>query len=289
MNLSKLEYFLSAARKGSFTAAAEEHYISQTAVSQQIAALERELGVTLFHREKGRVKLTEAGRCLEEEAQALLERYQLLLDRVGRYADRAGLRVEYAGPVEKTILADMVARFSSRCPSVPVRLRYETQAGACRNLMAGRCDLVAAAADEFEGEKVGRAVLVRNPIRVAVSARGPLAQRSSLSVEDLAGEQAVILSRAAAARGHDHVRELLLRLGFRPDQLREADNIESQIFQVELGQGITLLPDVPEVRSGQITLIPFRGAELWHEIDLFYREETPEIRKFLALIPKTED
>lgn len=108
-------------------------------------------------------------------------------------------------------------------------------------------------------------------------------------MEDLAGEQAVILSRAAAARGHDHVRELLLRLGFRPDQLREADNIESQIFQVELGQGITLLPDVPEVRSGQIALIPFRGAELWHEIDLFYREETPEIRKFLALIPKTGD
>ena len=279
MNLSKLEYFLSAARKGSFTAAAEEHYVSQTAVSQQIASLERELGVTLFRREKGRVELTEAGRCLEQEAAELLERYQLLLDR----------KVEYTGPVEKTLLAGMVERFSIRCPAIPVRLRYETQAGACRNLMAGRCDLVAAAADEFEGEKVKKLVLARNPVQVAVSARSSLAQRSSLSVEDLAGEQAVILSRAAAARGHDHVRELLLRLGFRPDQLREADNIESQIFQVELGQGITLFPDVPEVRSGQIALIPFRGAELWHEIDLFYREETPEIRKFLALIPKTGD
>ena len=59
MNLSKLEYFLSAARKGSFTAAAEEHYVSQTAVSQQIASLERELGVMLFRRKKGRVELTE--------------------------------------------------------------------------------------------------------------------------------------------------------------------------------------------------------------------------------------
>ena len=119
MNLSKLEYFLSAARKGSFTAAAEEHYVSQTAVSQQIASLERELGVTLFRREKGRVELTEAGRCLEQEAAELLERYQLLLDRIGRYADRTGLQVEYTGPVEKTLLAGMVSGFPSAVPPSP--------------------------------------------------------------------------------------------------------------------------------------------------------------------------
>lgn len=288
MNLSKLEYFLSAARKGSFTAAAEEHYVSQTAVSQQIASLERELGVTLFRREKGRVELTEAGRCLEQEAAELLERYQLLLDRIGRYADRTGLQVEYTGPVEKTLLAGMVERFSIRCPAIPVRLRYETQAGACRNLMAGRCDLVAAAADEFEGEKVKKLVLARNPVQVAVSARSSLAKCASLGTEDLRGEHVIILTRDAAARGNAHMRELLRRLGFQKEQIREADNIESQIFQVELGQGITFLPTADELKNGQIAFVPFRGAELWHEIDLFYREETPEIRKFLAFIPRAE-
>ena len=289
MNLSKLEYFLSAARRGSFTAAAEEHYISQTAVSQQIASLERELGVMLFRREKGRVALTEAGRCLEDEAQALLERYQLLLDRVGRYVDRAGLRVEYTGPVEKTLLAGVVERFALRCPAIPVQLRYETQTRACRDLMAGRCDLVAAVADEFEGEKVKKLVLVRNPVQVAVSARSPLAWRDSLGTEDLRGEHVIILTRDAAARGNTHMRELLRHLGFQEAQLREADNIESQIFQVELGQGITFLPAADELKNGQIAFVPFRGAELCHEIDLFYREETAEIRKFLSFFQPAEE
>ena len=103
--------------------------------------------------------------------------------------------------------------------------------------------------------------------------------------EELGGRGKItLLTRDAAARGNAHMRELLRRLGFQKEQIREADNIESQIFQVELGQGITFLPTADELKNGQIAFVPFRGAELWHEIDLFYREETPEIRKFLAHI-----
>ena len=71
MNLNKLQYFLSVAECLNFTEAARRHYISQTAMSQQILALEQELGVTLFHRSHRQVTLTPAGTALVAEAQTL--------------------------------------------------------------------------------------------------------------------------------------------------------------------------------------------------------------------------
>ena len=62
MFLRQLEYFQSVVKNGSFTLAAEEHHISQSAVSQQIKALEDELGVELLRRRNRRFELTEAGR-----------------------------------------------------------------------------------------------------------------------------------------------------------------------------------------------------------------------------------
>ncbi len=67
MNLTQVEYFLEAAKCLNFTAAARTLYVSQPALSKQIALLEKELGVPLFHRENRRVELTEAGICLAAE------------------------------------------------------------------------------------------------------------------------------------------------------------------------------------------------------------------------------
>ena len=120
MDLKKLEYFLSAAKLLNFTEAARRHFISQTAMSQQIRSLERELGVRLFDRNKKKVELTAAGRCLQEEAAKLTAQYEslLLAVRAHRPAEEKALCIEYTGPVEREKLRELVGEGGRGRPSV---------------------------------------------------------------------------------------------------------------------------------------------------------------------------
>lgn len=81
MNTNQLKYFVAAAENQSFTKAAEQHYVSQTAVTQQIRLLEETLGCRLFDRTTRPVTLTTAGRAFLIEAKAILERMSRAIDR----------------------------------------------------------------------------------------------------------------------------------------------------------------------------------------------------------------
>jgi len=74
MNLNQLEYFISAAETLNFSKAAAKCFISQTAMTQQIKALEKTIGVPLFVRDKHHVELTTPGRVYLGEARAIIER-----------------------------------------------------------------------------------------------------------------------------------------------------------------------------------------------------------------------
>ena len=77
MTTNQLKYFVTAAKCLNFTEAGRQHYISQTAITQHIQALEEQLGVKLFSREKRKVELTPAGKVFLEEARAILERIRI--------------------------------------------------------------------------------------------------------------------------------------------------------------------------------------------------------------------
>ena len=77
MNVSRLEYFVSAAELLNFTKAAQKHYIAQTAMSQQIARLEDELGVELFIRDKNRVMITKQGQIFYNDVKNISNQYQI--------------------------------------------------------------------------------------------------------------------------------------------------------------------------------------------------------------------
>lgn len=87
MNINKLQYFISVYEEGSITAAAKKHYISQVAMSQQIASLEEELGVKLFLREKNHLCQTSASHFFYEEIRQILKSYENLVTDVKNYAN----------------------------------------------------------------------------------------------------------------------------------------------------------------------------------------------------------
>ena len=86
MTTNQLKYFVTAATCLNFTEAGKQHYISQTAITQHIHALEEQLNVKLFTREKRKVALTPAGKVFLEEARAILERTRIAIEKTEKAA-----------------------------------------------------------------------------------------------------------------------------------------------------------------------------------------------------------
>ena len=116
MNRNQLRYFVSAAEHRSFTKAAEQYYISQTAVTQQIQQLEQTLGCELFDRSTRPVSLTSAGKSFLLDAKAILERMSRAQERVHDAATglTGTLRVGYVRGYERSDLSVLMRHFHQK-------------------------------------------------------------------------------------------------------------------------------------------------------------------------------
>src|SRR4051812_22795273 len=124
MTLQQLTYFLPAAGRGSFSAAAESLHMAQPSLSEQIRRLEAELGVSLFARTGRRLELTEAGRLLLPHAERTLEASRVAAESVREVRDVAGGTVAFGtfGSAHHYLLVGPVQEFRRRHPAVRVRV-----------------------------------------------------------------------------------------------------------------------------------------------------------------------
>ena len=116
MNINQLRYFVTAAENRSFSKAASKHFISQTAVTQQIQALEDSLGVTLFDRSTRPIKVTPAGNLFLVDAKAILERVNHSINRVQEASVGfvGHLRIGYTKGYERSKLSNTLSAFHDK-------------------------------------------------------------------------------------------------------------------------------------------------------------------------------
>ncbi|MEV5872993.1 LysR family transcriptional regulator [Streptomyces sp. NPDC052101] len=181
MELRQLSYFVAVAEELHFGRAAERLHIVQSAVSQQIQRLERELGAELFDRSPRRVRLTGAGERLLPEARAVLaaaERARAVV------AAPAGLRLGTSTGLGEH-LDRVLARFAARAPEVPVELFSLPAGERLARIAAGRLDAAFVRSAE---PPAGVTVLPlwSDPLVAALPATHPLAGRDEIDLADLA-------------------------------------------------------------------------------------------------------
>jgi DNA-binding transcriptional LysR family regulator len=124
MDFRKLEYFIAAVECGSFTKAAQQCFISQTAMSQQIAAMEQELDLLLFDRSSYRPTLTPSGKAFYESSKTLVEIYEKGLEKASALKNKTtgSLKIGISGPIEKRFLPEILVSESSRRKSGMAKL-----------------------------------------------------------------------------------------------------------------------------------------------------------------------
>ena len=204
LNVGRLRVLKEVAHRGSISAAAEALDYTQSAVSQQIAALEAETGLALLERHPRGVTLTAAGQTLVGHAEGILARLDAAEEALAAIAGLRGGRLRMASfpTAGATLMPRAIATFRDTYPDVELSLAEGEPEEIAPRLRAGELDL--ALLFEFDeesplGERTTRVELLEDPMFLALPREHRLAARERLRLEDLRGEAWVQTSRRAPA------------------------------------------------------------------------------------------
>ncbi len=279
ISTERLAVLLAAARAGSFAAAADLLFQTPSAVSQQIANLEREVGTLLFERSRRGVQLTAAGHALHRHAEAVFNRLADAQAEIDALTSGAIGRLAFGSfpTATATFAASAVAVFQDRHPGVEVRFTDGEPYESIVRLKLRELDLAVVFDLEswpvyrsYAGRTVASASdievvdLCEDPFLVMLSPDHRLTKKRELKLDDLRHERITGSSNDCAPWGAD-LRRLCGAKGFQPmlEPLYSSADFQAQQAFVASGLGLSLLPSLAIVNvRDDIALRPLRGGPI---------------------------
>lgn len=245
MDLRQLRYFIEVAEHLNFTEAAKHLYIAQSAVSQQIADLEKKLGVQLFIRNKRSVQLTNAGNVLLQEAIQLINKSEEAIKKT-RQAELGiigNLSIGFLGYTEKIFLPYLIRRFRGNYPQIDLHIDQYNHGMLIEALNTGELDIgftLGFGVDKISG--LERKNIFTEKLSVVMYRDHPLADKSSIKISDLADERFIVLNRQESPQGFNQTLLICANNGFSPNIVSEPRLLSTVLMLVDTGMGIAILP-----------------------------------------------
>lgn len=269
MPLRTVELFCDVVALRSFSKAASEWDVTQSSVSQAIAALEKRLGVQLIDRSKRPFELTSAGVVYHEGCRSLLASFRGLEDRVRKMVDKVVGRVRIAA-IYSVGLSEMdryVARFRELYPDVELRFDYLHPDEVYRRVQADEADLGLVSFPK-EGGEFTTQEWQQQPMVLVVPPDHKLVdeglEQSGVSVLALEGEDFVCFTEELKIRRQ--IDRWLKAAKVDVNEVHAFDNIEHIKRAVEIGSGVSVLPEPTvrrEVEAGTLVSLPLKDVS-WH-------------------------
>lgn len=288
MDPRRLRAFVTVARERSFTAAALTLHLSQSAVSQQVAALERELGATLLNRAGRRVSLTAAGAALLERAEPLLAEFESARRAVasaqGRVAGR--LRIAASLTIAGYVLPAALAALRREHPAVGFELQVRNTEDVARALVAGSVDL-GLLEGQVEADRLVVEPLFEDELVVIMPPAHRFAQLDEVDPDELGREPIVLRERGSGTR---QIAEAALAAQGHHGDLRivaEVSGIDAQKAIVEAGLGLSIVSMLTirrELALGTLVARPVRGVCLRRRLAAARLAAAPESPVARALV-----
>lgn len=265
MELRHLRYFVAVAEELHFTRAAQRLHMEQPPLSQQIQALERELGVGLFHRTKRHVALTEAGRRFLIRARRILDETIDATDEARRISrgELGELRIGFSSSLPLTgLLPQMLRDYRGDYPAVTLTLREMFTIDQLEALRAGDLDI---GLIRFRGTEPATDLVLReirqDRLRLVVNKDDPLAKKKSVMLKELRHRDFIVYPRGTGTSLTLLVRQLCSAAGFEQRIGHEAREPMAQIGFVAAGLGVAVLPAPFEcVKLDGVRYVPIRDA-----------------------------
>lgn len=252
MNMRQLQYFLAVAQELNFTRAAERVHIAQPPLSQQIIALEEELGTPLFTREKKKVQLTPAGAILIEHAQRVLNAAAAATAAV-RASQRGAQASIAVGAIYSALYCFLPATlkvFRTLAPETDVRLQEMTIAQQIDALKEGVIEIGILRGHVYDPD-IESELLYREQLVVAVPAGGSHDLPGAVEVKDLANWPLIAVARGATRGYADRILEIFEDRDMRPHIVNEVQDMHTSVCLVAGGMGVSVVPAVMQLMQSQ--------------------------------------
>jgi DNA-binding transcriptional LysR family regulator len=274
MNTRQMRYFLAVAETLHFRRAAESLHMTQPPLSMQIAALEEELGVALFVRDRRSVALTEAGESLLSDVRRILADVEAAgrravdtgLGRVGR------LRVGFIGPaIDGPLPADLKA-FGERRPGIALELTEKSTPELVELVRGGGLDAAVVRLTGPGPDGLIHRLYHREAYVLAVPAAHRLAGEAAVAPEMLDNEPLIMFPRALNPALHDRWTALFARHGARLRVAQEVLTKHATVALVAAGLGLSPVPrSTADTGRRDVAFIPFGVAAPELEFHLIAR------------------
>jgi DNA-binding transcriptional LysR family regulator len=289
MELRHLRYFLAVAEELSFTRAAERVGIAQPPFSQQIQALEHEIGVRLVDRTPRRVVLTEAGIVFAERVRFILSRIEeavVVAQQVGRgMSGHVCVGFTESGCFHRAVTRTLL-EFRQAYPVLHVTLQENKSTNLLAMIREGTVD-AAFIRPPFEGDEVvAYTPLLQEKMVVAVPKGHRLASRKTTTLASLSDEVFVFYHRRVRPGLTDAVIAACERSGFSPRISQEAPQLTSTLNLVAAGLGVSIVPEsLRHLRTNDIVYLRLTGDAPQAALGLASRADgrSAAVRNFIAV------
>lgn len=289
MNSIQINCFLEAVKQKSFSKAASSLFISQPTFSRNIAGLEEELGLTLFHRNSFHgIELTEAGELMQTVFSAARKEILAALDKAQRLEQESQMQMQLGlliGQLLDSHLEELIAEFRLEYPNVSVNIKRDTYKGLMKSLLSGDIDIVYMPKWQYQDPAELQICQVSNmETRMVVPKRlFPKAEDRVYSLAEFKEFPFINIADEESSTLRKMMPQLFQKVGISP-QIHEAESLQKQIGMVEMGEGIILInpnnsvcysPNVHCLTIKELEPQPFaiawRKAEVSECVSLFSR------------------
>ena len=245
MDMRPIRYFISVAEHLNFTEASKQLFVAQPAVSQQIAYLEKKLGVKLFNRTKHSVQLTHAGSVFLKDAREMIKKLDESIENVHQAEDGliGSINIGLLSVPVRDFLPLLIRKFRHKYPLVNIRLNYYHVGQMIEKLKSDELDI--AFTLSLGLQSIGGLeykTLWTQPHCIIMHRDHPLANRTSINITELAEESFVMLEREVSPPGFDLLMAACANNGFSANLVNTASHIEAVLMMVDAEMGITILP-----------------------------------------------
>lgn len=259
MEIKQVQYFLAIAETGSFSAAADNLYISQSSLSKQILALEKNLDVQLFDRSKRKVSLTEAGIAFQKHAQNFDDLYKSMLVDMGEFRKTLPTLSIAAIPVIAQYgITTFIAKFRSEYPDVNLVLEEREASTVLPALFQDKYDLAFVRDYGVDSSQFSTIEIVTDKLMIAVSKNHRLADRETLSLAELSNENFIMFNKGTLV--HELALNACRSAGFEPRVFYSTLRGASIIGLVASNSGVALMMEkvLNYYRRPDVVAIPLK-------------------------------
>ena len=286
--IKQMKYFQAIVISQSFTKAAEQCFISQSAISQQLQALEQELGVKLIEREKRKITLTPAGEFFYKKSLSIVKDIDKLCADVKRmsYGENDELVIGYLQSYQGLELKQTIPKFSNKFPNVTIKFVNGTHEELYNFLRNGKADVVISDLRRNPSDQYINFYLTQNYLYAELPAINSLSQFQSLTAADLRDTSCILI----AGKEQEGSEAIFYReyLGLKSDFIF-AKTLEEAHLMVVSGRGYLLIDfgEPPKDRD-MVKFIPFlnHGEHMYRQYYAFWRVDNDNkyIKDFAAIL-----